>query len=61
MKEKVKNEDIPKIMTGFSFINEACNPCEALYDKPNYNCAFKLNVNGKDDLDPILKNMWKLN
>lgn len=47
-KVKVEDYEIPNIMPGFSFLKEPCNPCEALNDKPNYSCSFKLNIKNRD-------------
>jgi hypothetical protein len=56
----VKNEDIPKEMPGFEFVNGPCNPCSALDN--DYSCAFRLNVKGDDgsDISPIWKMLWGL-
>jgi hypothetical protein len=36
-----ENETIPKIIPGFTFLNEPCNPCIALDESPNkYSCPF---------------------
>ena len=59
-KNKINNEDIPKIVPGFSFINEPCNPCVAINDLSNSKCAFKLNVEGDDTTSEIWKRIWKL-
>jgi hypothetical protein len=55
--KKINNEDIPKLIPGFSFINESCNPCVAF---DNSVCKFKLNVNGDNTVSEIWKKIWNL-
>jgi hypothetical protein len=59
----IKPEDIPKEMTGFRFVNNACNPCIAFADatSENYSCPFRLNVKGDDTISEPWKKIWKLN
>lgn len=57
---KVKNEDIPKEMKGFQFINQACNPCLALKNPPDYSCPFTLNVEGDTSMSSVWKDFWGL-
>lgn len=60
----VKPEDIPKEMSGFSFVTGACNPCVALTDlensPSNFTCPFKLNVKGDDSISSPWKKLWGL-
>ena len=56
----LNNEEIPDVITGFSFINEPCNPCVALKHPIDKSCAFKLNVKGDDNVSDIWKKMWNL-
>ena len=56
----IKNENIPNIMPGFSFINNPCNPCVALKNPMDTTCAFKLNVKGNDDISPIWAKIWNI-
>jgi hypothetical protein len=58
--KKINNEDIPNVVPGFSFINEPCNPCVAINNLSNSNCAFKLNIEGDDTTSEIWKRIWKL-
>jgi len=57
-------EDIPKEMSGFSFVNGPCNPCVALetesITKDNFSCPFKLNVKGDDSISVPWKQLWSL-
>jgi hypothetical protein len=54
-------EDIPNEIAGFSFVNGYCNPCAPLNNKPDYSCAFKLNVEGNDEISDVWKNLWQIN
>lgn len=56
----IKNEDIPSEVTGFSFVNEACNPCNAINQTPEYNCPFKLATKDGSDISPVWKSLWGL-
>lgn len=56
----IKNEDIPNIMSGFSFVNNSCNPCVALKNPMDKTCAFKLNVEGNNDISPIWAKIWNI-
>ena len=58
--EMVKDEDIPNTMPGFSFVKGPCNPCVALDSQDDYNCPFKLNVKGDDNISSIWKKIWSL-
>jgi hypothetical protein len=53
-------EDIPVEVSGFSFVNSPCNPCSALNEVPDYNCAFKLNVKGNDEISDVWKTLWSI-
>lgn len=57
----IKNEDIPAEVPGFSFVNGACNPCNAMNQTPEYNCPFKLAVKGQgSEISPVWKSLWGL-
>jgi hypothetical protein len=60
--EDVSNEDIPKEMPGFQFINGPCNPCGPLESPPEYNCPFTLNIKGNQSkkISPIWEQLWGL-
>ena len=53
-------ENIPNEMPGFSFVNSPCNPCSALNNTPDYNCPFKLNVNGDNETSDVWKGLWSM-
>jgi hypothetical protein len=57
----VKNEDIPKEMSGFSFVKNVCNPCESLNYPSNYDCPFKINLKGDDSISKPWAMLWGLN
>jgi hypothetical protein len=57
---RVKPEDIPKEMPGFSFIKGHCNPCIALNTPSDFSCPFKLNVNGNDSISEPWRQLWNL-
>ena len=56
--EVIENADIPKVVTGFSFLQGTCNPCVALNNPPNYSCPFSLDVGDGGDISPIWQNLW---
>ena len=57
----LKNEDLPNIIPGFSFIKEPCNPCVALNETPDYNCPFNINVKEEPTgVSKIWKQLWNL-
>lgn len=57
----VKNENIPNIMPGFSFINKPCNPCVALKYPMDTSCPFKLNMKKTgNETSLIWKKIWGL-
>jgi len=56
----LKNEDLPKEIPGFSFINGPCNPCSALNYPADYSCPFNIEVKvkGKGHFSGV-SNIWK--
>ena len=54
----IKPEDVPKEMSGFSFVNGACNPCVAFADSGR--CPFKLNIKGDDSISEPWQKIWHL-
>jgi len=58
----IKNEDIPSEVPGFSFVNGACNPCNAINQTPQYNCPFKLKVKdgSGSKISPVWTSLWNL-
>lgn len=57
---KVKPEDIPKNMPGFTFIKDPCNPCIALNSPGDFSCPFKLNIEGNDTTSYPWQSLWGL-
>lgn len=58
---KIKPQDIPKEMPGFSFVSGECNPCNIFsYNSESKQCPFRLNVNGDDSISYPWKKMWDL-
>lgn len=64
---RVKPEDIPKEMPGFSFVKGPCNPCVALNSPPDFSCPFRLNIEAKlssiegdDSISVPWKQLWNL-
>ena len=55
----VDYNDLPNMISGFSFINSPCNPCLALDNPPDYTCPFSLS-DGKNGISSIWKNLWGL-
>ena len=56
----VKPEEIPKEMTGFSFVKGPCDPCSALNSPGDFSCPFRLNVEGDDSISEPWKKLWNL-
>jgi len=52
----VDYHNLEKIVPGFTFVNETCNPCGALNETPDYSCPFKLNVKNKP---PFISSVWQ--
>lgn len=59
-KKIISDEDIPKEMPGFNFLNGPCNPCSPLNSPADYSCPFTLNIEGDKNVSPIWKQMWGL-
>lgn len=58
----INNNDLEKIVPGFSFINGSCNPCGALKEKPDYSCPFNIKVKGySTNITDIWKYIWNIN
>jgi hypothetical protein len=57
----IRDIDLEEALPGFQFINEPCNPCEALNNPPNYNCPFTLETSGTiggKETSAIWKYLW---
>lgn len=52
----VDYHDLEKIIPGFTFINEPCNPCGSMSANPDYSCAYKLKVKNKT---PFISDIWQ--
>lgn len=52
----VDYNDLEKIIPGFTFLNEPCNPCGAMAENPDYSCAYRLRVKGKP---PFISSVWQ--
>jgi hypothetical protein len=58
----IANEDIPKEVNGFKFLNSsACNPCGAIDDPADYSCPFSLNVGDGAQVSNVWQQLWGLN
>ncbi len=57
---EIKNSEIPKEVSGFSFIKSECNPCIALSDVPDYSCPFKINTGNGTEVSDVWKDLWGL-
>ena len=54
----INNSDIPKEISGFSFLKGECNPCVALNSPPDYSCPFSINTGNGSEVSDIWKNLW---
>ena len=52
----VDYNNLEKLIPGFKFLKNPCNPCEAMEDPANYNCPFQLDISGSD---PGVSDIWK--
>ena len=50
--------NIPKLVDGFKFVNEPCDPCVALNN--DYTCPFVLNTGNGNSMSSIWKMIWGL-
>jgi hypothetical protein len=58
----VDYNDLEKIIPGFKFLNEPCDPCGALNKNPDYSCPFRLNVkNKKPYVSSVWQTLWNTN
>jgi hypothetical protein len=57
----VNYNKLEKLIPGFSFLKDPCDPCQAVNNPPKYTCPFELNVRGeKKGVSPIWKHLWGL-
>lgn len=60
--EPVDYHDLEKLIPGFSFLKEPCDPCEALNNPPKYKCSFELNIKDTEKgVSPVWKYLWSKN
>ena len=45
-----------KIIPGFTFLSDPCNPCGAINAKADYSCPFQLKVKDKS---PFISDVWQ--
>lgn len=58
---RVKPEDIPKEMPGFSFVKGPCNPCVALNSPADFSCPFRISLGPTDNsISEPWKQLWNL-
>jgi hypothetical protein len=51
--------DLEKLIPGFTFVKEKCNPCKALNFPAEYSCPFSIDISG-NDISPVWKYLWGL-
>ena len=54
----INPEDIPKEVSGFSFVKGSCNPCLAL--DADFSCPFKINIEGDNSISEPWHKLWNL-
>lgn len=55
----ITNENIPKEVPGFRFINNVCNPCVALDN--DYTCPFQINTKKEGDkISTVWRRLWNV-
>lgn len=57
---EVDYTQLESIIPGFSFLNEPCNPCNALSETPDYSCAYNLKLKHRDTPSRIWNYLWGL-
>ena len=67
----VDYNDLEKVVPGFTFLNEPCNPCVAFNETPDYSCPFELKLKEKNGLQnenreknrekekPMISQVWQ--
>lgn len=48
-------QDLERVVPGFRFVKNQCDPCRAFNKVPNYSCPFRLEINN----DRYISNIWK--
>jgi hypothetical protein len=55
----ISDSELETTIPGFHFINDECNPCEALNNPANYNCPFTIQTSGtRGGTSAIWKYLW---
>lgn len=58
----VDYNDLEKLIPGFTFLNEPCNPCGAIAENPDYSCAYRLRVKNKPPfVSTVFQYLWGIN
>ena len=61
--EKITNIDynnLEKLVPGFKFLKDPCNPCLALNDPANYSCPYKLYIKDTENgVSPVWSYLWR--
>lgn len=52
----VDYNDLEKIIPGFTFLNNPCNPCGAIADNPDYSCQYQLKVKNNPS---VISSVWQ--
>jgi hypothetical protein len=52
----VDYNDLEKIIPGFTFLSQPCNPCGSLAAKADYSCPYRLKVKNKP---PFVSKIWQ--
>ena len=52
----LRNDQLPKEISGFHFVKDSCNPCVALNN--DYTCPFQINVKDNNHMSEIWKRLW---
>jgi len=56
----VDYNNLEKLIPGFTFLREPCDPCQALENPPKYNCPFQLELRGSDNgVSQVWSYLWK--
>ena len=52
--------ELEKIIPGFTFVKEPCNPCVPYNKIPDYSCPFKIQVKKDSIISEIWKYLWNI-
>jgi len=56
MMTPVEYNELENIVPRFKFVSGPCNPCNAMKEKPDYSCPFRLELKDKE---PGISGIWK--